>query len=74
MCSTRGTPGRCFGDLSAPTIICVDDEPIVLESLRGQLETQFEGELDIEVAQDALEALEIIGELSDASWMLRLYS
>lgn len=49
----------------APTILCVDDEPIVLDSLREQFESQFGDELEIEVAQDAAEALEIVAELLD---------
>ncbi len=42
-----------------PTILCVDDEPIVLTSLREQFERGLQG-LEVEVAQDAAEALEIL--------------
>ena len=42
-----------------PTILCVDDEPIVLTSLREQFERGLTG-YDVEVAQDAAEALEIL--------------
>ena len=44
-------PGR-------PTVVCVDDEPIVLVALRGQLERALEG-YDIETAEDGEEALEL---------------
>lgn len=46
----------------APTILCVDDEPIVLTSLREQFERGLEG-YEVEVAQDAAEALEILDAL-----------
>jgi CheY-like chemotaxis protein len=46
-------------------IICVDDESIILESLREQLEKHF-GDLYIyETAESAEEALEIIDELDE---------
>jgi adenylate cyclase len=48
-----------------PTILCVDDEPIVLTSLREQFELHLDG-YEVEVAQDAAEALEILDELSAA--------
>lgn len=45
-----------------PTILCVDDEPIVLTSLREQFERGLSGH-EVEVAQDAAEALEILDAL-----------
>lgn len=51
---------------ATPTIICVDDEPMVLDSLREQFERQFGAALDVEVAQDAAEALELVEELQEA--------
>lgn len=44
-------------------ILCVDDEQIVLTSLKAQLTTFFGDEYDIELAQSAEDALEIIEEL-----------
>ncbi|PLY10331.1 MAG: hypothetical protein C0626_04920 [Arcobacter sp.] len=44
-------------------ILCVDDEQIVLTSLKTQLFTFFGDEYDIELAQSAEDALEIIEEL-----------
>jgi DNA-binding NtrC family response regulator len=44
-------------------IICVDDERIVLESLRNQLRSQYSGRYLFETADNAEEALELINEL-----------
>ncbi|MCB9727882.1 MAG: response regulator [Deltaproteobacteria bacterium] len=49
--------------LTRPVILCVDDEPLVLASLKEQLRRQFDGQFEVEVAQDSAEALEILGEL-----------
>lgn len=46
-------------------LICVDDEPIILDSLREQLEKYFGDQYIYEVADSAEEALEIIEELDD---------
>ncbi len=47
---------------AAPTILCVDDEPLVLTTLREQFDLDLEG-WEVEVAQDAAEALEILDRL-----------
>ena len=47
------------GALATPVIVCIDDEPIVLRSLREQFEREL-GSYEIEVAEDAAEALEIL--------------
>jgi len=49
--------------LKKPIIFCVDDERIVLESLKTELKTHFAGDYTIETASGALEALEAIKEL-----------
>ena len=55
-----------FSDVSgSPTILCVDDEPIVLTALREQFERGLDG-YEVEVAQDAAEALEILDALGAA--------
>ncbi|MCC5815965.1 MAG: response regulator [Leptospira sp.] len=41
-------------------ILCVDDEAIVLNSLKGQLRTHFGSEFILEFAESADEALELI--------------
>lgn len=45
-----------------PTVLCVDDEPMVLTSLREQFDRHL-GNFNVEVAQDATEALEILEQL-----------
>jgi CheY-like chemotaxis protein len=46
-------------------IICVDDESIILESLREQLEKYFGDQYSYETAESGEEALEIIDDLED---------
>ncbi len=41
-------------------IVCVDDEPLVLESLLRELEPEFSGEFEVETAENGTEALEIL--------------
>lgn len=48
-----------------PVILCVDDERIILSSLKAQLQNNLSTSLQIEVAESAEEALEIINELID---------
>jgi CheY-like chemotaxis protein len=50
--------------MSKPAILCVDDEVVVLESLKEQLKRQFGRQYLYETAQSAKEALEILEELS----------
>jgi len=53
-------------------ILCVDDEQIILTSLKAQLNTFFGDEYDIELAQSAEDALEIIAELKNDGIELEL--
>ncbi|MEP6489142.1 response regulator [Microcoleus vaginatus GB2-A3] len=48
-----------------PVILCVDDERMVLDSLRTQLAAEFGNAYTYEGAEDAEEALEVISELYD---------
>lgn len=48
------------------TIICVDDEEMILESLEMELSTVFNHRYDLELAQSGEEALELIGEIQEA--------
>ena len=48
---------------SKPVILCVDDEKMVLDSLRYQLVNHLESEFDFEFAESGDEALELIEEL-----------
>lgn len=56
--------------MTKPIILCVDDEKMVLESLKRQLRTAFRDAYSYEVAQDADEALELIQELNESSMLV----
>jgi two-component system sensor histidine kinase/response regulator len=49
--------------MSEKVILCIDDESIVLDSLKEQLQKGLEGEYLIEVAESGDEALELFDEL-----------
>ena len=51
--------------MSKCVILCVDDEKIVLDSLKAQLKENFGNRYSYEMAQNAHEALEIIEELDE---------
>lgn len=51
--------------MSKPVILCVDDEIVVLDSLKAQLKKAFDKEYLYEMAESADEALEIIDELDE---------
>lgn len=51
--------------MKTSAIICVDDEPFVLESLKEQLKRYFGTRYYIEVAQSGEEALEIVEDLQE---------
>jgi CheY-like chemotaxis protein len=53
--------------MSKPVILCVDDEKIVLESLKRQLKEEFGATYSYEAAENAEDALEIIEELQEES-------
>lgn len=46
-------------------ILCVDDEEVILESLKEQLKRKFNNQYIYEVAQSAAEAWDIIEELQE---------
>ncbi len=48
------------------TIVLVDDERIVLESLRSQLRGEIEPQVDVELAENASEATLLIEELVES--------
>ncbi len=50
--------------MSEPAIICVDDEVVILESLKKQLKRKFGNSFIYEIAESAEEAWEIIEELN----------
>jgi formate hydrogenlyase transcriptional activator len=49
-----------------PTIICVDDEPIILQSLKGQLRRTFGTKYSFEMLESGQEALEVLDELIES--------
>ena len=51
--------------MSKSAIICVDDEVIILESLKEQLKREFGDRFIYEVAESAEEAWEVIEELQE---------
>jgi len=52
--------------MSKPVVICVDDEPLVLESLKIELKRVLGDACLIETAEDGEEALEIFEELQES--------
>jgi signal transduction histidine kinase len=61
-----------MNEVSKKVILCVDDEKIVLESLRGELEGKFPDPYTLEFAESGDEALEVIDELRDSGDELAL--
>ncbi len=51
--------------MSKPIILCVDDEPVVLKSLKTQLKSAFGNAYLYEIAENPAEALELIDEYND---------
>lgn len=53
--------------MAKSTILCVDDEKTVLDSLKNQLRGIFGDSFNYEIAQNGTEALEVVDELKDDS-------
>lgn len=51
--------------MNKPVILCVDDEKVILDSLKIQLKKEFQDTYLYEAAESADEALEIIEELQE---------
>lgn len=51
--------------MSERVILCIDDEVIVLDALKEQIQQGMEGEFIVEVAESGKEALEIFDELKE---------
>ena len=58
--------------MSKPIILCVDDERIILSSLKSQLLNHFGNLYQIELAESGEEALEIIEEFRENKMELPL--
>ncbi|MDQ2084850.1 LytTR family transcriptional regulator DNA-binding domain-containing protein [Herbivorax sp. ANBcel31] len=46
-----------------PVVVCIDDEKIVLDSLKSQLEVKFNDSFQVEISESGEEALDLIEEL-----------
>jgi response regulator RpfG family c-di-GMP phosphodiesterase len=51
--------------MAKPIILCVDDEAVILTSLKRQLKQAFEDTYTYETAENADEALEILDEIEE---------
>lgn len=60
--------------MSKPVILCVDDEDVVLNSLKIELKKEFKDSYFYEMAESADEALEIIEELQGEADILVIVS
>ena len=49
--------------LGKPTILCIDDEKIVLDSLKAQLKSCFGDTCHIEIAESGYEAMDIVNDM-----------
>jgi len=55
-----------------PIILCVDDEKIILESIKRQLKHEFGQTYQYEFAENAEDAMELIEELEEENEEIRL--
>lgn len=60
--------------MSKPAILCVDDEIVVLDSLKIQLRNEFGDRYLYEVAESASEAMEILEEIGEETDMILIVS
>jgi CheY-like chemotaxis protein len=58
--------------MSKPIILCVDDEKVVLKSLKTQLKSAFGNKYAYEMAENPADALELIDEFIDDETMIIL--
>lgn len=52
-------------NMGKPAILCIDDEKIVLDSLRDQIKGFFKDGIKMEFAENAQEGLEILEEMKE---------
>lgn len=57
---------------SDKAILCIDDEKIILDSLKSQINEEFDSTFKVELAESADEGYEIIDELVDSGIRLLL--
>jgi len=53
-------------------ILCIDDESIVLDSLKEQIQQGFKGDYIVETAESGDEAMEILNELSEEGKIIQI--
>ncbi|MEI8095656.1 MAG: HD domain-containing phosphohydrolase [Spirochaetales bacterium] len=58
--------------MSTPVVLCVDDEPIIIQSLRIELRNALSGQCTIETAESGEEALEIFHDIQKDGRQLAL--
>jgi response regulator RpfG family c-di-GMP phosphodiesterase len=58
--------------MNKPAILCIDDEKIVLDSLRDQLKNHFKDTIILEFGQSAQEGLEILEEFKEDGVDIRI--
>ncbi len=51
--------------MNKPAILCIDDEKIILDSLRTQIRTEFHGKYVTEFAESPDEAFEVLEDLNE---------
>lgn len=54
--------------MNKPLILCVDDDQLILDSLRKQLKNKFGNKYYYEFAENGADALELIDELMDDNY------
>lgn len=61
--------------MKKPIILCVDDEKVILDSLKTQLKSAFGALYAYEMAESAADALELLEELNDdGQWIVLIVS
>jgi FixJ family two-component response regulator len=58
--------------MSKPVVICIDDEPAILESLKAELKWVLGDDCAIETAESGVEALELLAELQQDQYEVAL--
>ncbi len=58
--------------MAKPVILCVDDEKIIRDSLKAQLKEKFGSLYMFEVAESADDAMEVIDELTEEGYDIRI--
>ena len=60
--------------MSKPVILCVDDEPDILNTLKTQLKNEFKDDYFYELAESGDEALDLLEDFSEESQVIVIVS